>query len=645
MDGGGRSGSDARGSRPGISCWGMALAAAVAGWGCGAAEGMPAGGGGGDGPGALRALLQGSVDGCDPNTSTGNGTDDCTDVGQVEAKESGASAGGIAVVAILGVLLLLGLVMAGTGYYFYKKDPEKFFNKYRNLISRVKKTPHATEHTSPMQITQQPLPLPQPIPVRMRPPEQQRPRLVPVPVEMQRGSHAPVQPPWQILEAGVGQHSVPSLAGYARQENWGQVVPPRVVPPVTVQGRHDASNQSTVAPTYQDAHSQVAEIPSQPAAQQGPQPYPGSAVDHRVSESSSAFYFSVNSRRSGRSSSATIEDSPSLPQREQDAEALDGSSDQEPQQDLNYDIRVRPICDKTTALGSGAFGTVEPGVFTDEDGKIVHVAVKYGSGLFDTKKPHEVASVLRSELDVLGRVPAHPNIVLCYGGRVDFKEGEHIGHRDVYIVEELMHSNLHDIIHGDEFEGKLPFSLILKIALDIASGLEHLHRCSVIHYDLKPANVLVDENLRVAKIADFGISKVKFVSYVTGTMKGTFGYMAPEVMVANFVNVQINEKIDVYSFGVVLWEMVEGKLPSSFLDDSTRHPSAERPPAPIYMVPTNEDRFPITRPCPEPLKRLVHDCLSMDASERPTAREARERVYEMLSANRQYSGASTDIGG
>ncbi|CAD7702606.1 unnamed protein product [Ostreobium quekettii] len=305
------------------------------------------------------------------------------------------------------------------------------------------------------------------------------------------------------------------------------------------------------------------------------------------------------------------------------AATLTDSVDDEFQEDvrgLNYDIRIHPVSNTPTIIRQDTFGTVELGSFTDEQGEIVQVAVRYFTDLFNTKTAREVAEICRSELKISQRLPMHPNIVCCYGGRVDFKEDKCIGDRDVYIVEELMRSSLREMIYGDLFDGKIPIKLILKFALDIASGLEHLHKCSVIHYDLKPANILVGNKLEVAKISDFGISKVKTGSYITGSMHGTFGYMAPEVMVSNFINVDINEKIDIYGLGVIIWEMIEAKPPYDLLDNgsgSTGKSSAI------------EERFTISRPCPEPLKQLVFDCVSLSSDDRPTAQEARQWLQEM----------------
>lgn len=95
-----------------------------------------------------------------------------------------------------------------------------------------------------------------------------------------------------------------------------------------------------------------------------------------------------------------------------------------------------------------------------------------------------------------------------------------------------------------------------------------MNRYDVIHYDLKPSNILLNDNFD-AKLADFGFSKIKCKSYVSGSLRGTLGYMAPEVHLSHFLmGVKICEKVDIYSFGVVLWEMVTGKIPPEPNDTS-----------------------------------------------------------------------------
>lgn len=107
------------------------------------------------------------------------------------------------------------------------------------------------------------------------------------------------------------------------------------------------------------------------------------------------------------------------------------------------------------------------------------------------------------------------------------------------------------------FSGKKPaWALRVDIAHGVARGLLYLHEeCGkqIIHCDIKPENILLDNNF-IAKISDFGIAKLlKAEQTKTSTgIRGTRGYFAPEW----FKNVRISSKVDVYSFGIVHLEIV-----------------------------------------------------------------------------------------
>ncbi|XP_047266422.1 probable receptor-like protein kinase At3g17420 isoform X2 [Capsicum annuum] len=112
----------------------------------------------------------------------------------------------------------------------------------------------------------------------------------------------------------------------------------------------------------------------------------------------------------------------------------------------------------------------------------------------------------------------------------------------------------------------------LRIMIDVACALEYLHHgCSspVIHCDLKPSNVLLDEDM-VAHLSDFGISKLlgdDESELYTKTL-ASLGYIAPEYGQDGLVST----KYDVYSYGIMLLETFTRRKPSEFEEDlSLKH--------------------------------------------------------------------------
>lgn len=151
-----------------------------------------------------------------------------------------------------------------------------------------------------------------------------------------------------------------------------------------------------------------------------------------------------------------------------------------------------------------------------------------------------------------------------------------------------------------------------KVALDIARGLHFLHSRSIVHNDLKSANILLSKD-GTAKIADVGLARVLRHGYVcssSGGVVGTFAWAAPEVLLGR----PVSPKADVYSYGVVLWELATNERPERGM---------LRPPR-------------IPQECPEEVGRLIDACLSEEPRSRPTMVE----VIEVLSGmQRRYEAA------
>ncbi|TVU34490.1 hypothetical protein EJB05_16325, partial [Eragrostis curvula] len=120
------------------------------------------------------------------------------------------------------------------------------------------------------------------------------------------------------------------------------------------------------------------------------------------------------------------------------------------------------------------------------------------------------------------------------------------------------------LFHGEERRRLLPWPARRRIAVDVARALAYLHhecRLQILHLDIKPGNVLLDGDLR-AHVSDFGISMTvargnlttSSASVVDTRGRGTFGYMAPEMLVN-----AVSAKSDVFSYGMMLLELVGGR--------------------------------------------------------------------------------------
>ncbi|KAM0826269.1 hypothetical protein ACQ4PT_068994 [Festuca glaucescens] len=130
---------------------------------------------------------------------------------------------------------------------------------------------------------------------------------------------------------------------------------------------------------------------------------------------------------------------------------------------------------------------------------------------------------------------------------------------NLYIITDFMSGgSVYDYLHKKSSSFKLPE--ILRVATDIAKGMNYLHQNNIIHRDLKTANLLMDEN-KVVKVADFGVARVKDQSGVMTAETGTYRWMAPEVI----EHKPYDHKADIFSFGIVVWELLTGKIPYDYL--------------------------------------------------------------------------------
>jgi hypothetical protein len=192
----------------------------------------------------------------------------------------------------------------------------------------------------------------------------------------------------------------------------------------------------------------------------------------------------------------------------------------------------------------------------------------------------------------------HPNIVTVID-RGEFED------RQFIVFEHVVGETLKDVVAR---EGPLPVPQALALTQQVARGLAFAHENGVVHRDVKPQNVLLDEN-GTAKVTDFGIARSIEPGdelTETGTLLGSSDYIAPEQASGE----RVDERSDQYSLGALLYELLTGEVPytgDGFMAVAMKHvrdpvPSvlARRPNVPHAvdeivtraMAKRPEDRYP-----------------------------------------------------
>ncbi|XP_047307764.1 protein STRUBBELIG-RECEPTOR FAMILY 8 [Impatiens glandulifera] len=199
-------------------------------------------------------------------------------------------------------------------------------------------------------------------------------------------------------------------------------------------------------------------------------------------------------------------------------------------------------------IGEGSLGRVYRGEYASQ--RVVAI-----------KKIDNAALSLQEEDNFIEAVSnmsrlRHPNIVMLVGYCVE--------HGQRLLVHDFVgNGSLHDMLHfADERSKTLNWNARVRVALGTARALEYLHEVclpSVVHRNLKSANILLDEELN-PHLSDCGLSALapNTERQVSSTqMVGSFGYSAPEFTLSGIYTA----KSDVYSFGVVMLELLTGRKP------------------------------------------------------------------------------------
>lgn len=262
----------------------------------------------------------------------------------------------------------------------------------------------------------------------------------------------------------------------------------------------------------------------------------------------------------------------------------------------------------------------------------------------DTSQLNQIDGLTEDEIETYGLVVAikiyRPHNALDIEGEQRFRE-------EYMIVFNCHHTNLIHPTHFSIFQGVpylvLPYcrfgsserligreideAEIWKYILDVSSGLSYLHALQppIIHQDIKPGNILIDDNNNFA-ITDFGISSKRGGQhgYYEEGNSGTMAYMAPERFEEE---VELCPESDIWAVGATLYEILTGNVPFGEeggwiqLQDTTVTP---------VMPNVSAD-----------IQRLIHACLNKDKALRPTAAQlmesAKAKQYPIKSKKSLYA--------
>ncbi|KAJ0113486.1 hypothetical protein Patl1_00456 [Pistacia atlantica] len=204
----------------------------------------------------------------------------------------------------------------------------------------------------------------------------------------------------------------------------------------------------------------------------------------------------------------------------------------------NFDLSLK--------IGEGGYGSIYEGIL-----RHTHVAIKMLHS-HSLQGPSE----FQQEVDVLSKM-RHPNLVTLIGACPEAW---------TLVYEYLCNGSLEDRLSCMDNSPPLSWQTRIRIATELCSVLIFLHSCkphSIVHGDLKPANILLDAKF-VSKLSDFGICRLLSHDELSSNNttpccrtdpKGTFTYMDPEFLATG----ELTPMSDVYSFGIILLRMLTGR--------------------------------------------------------------------------------------
>ncbi|XP_066299152.1 angiopoietin-1 receptor-like [Branchiostoma lanceolatum] len=283
-------------------------------------------------------------------------------------------------------------------------------------------------------------------------------------------------------------------------------------------------------------------------------------------------------------------------------------------------------------LGTGNFGEVRKGTVNLE-GEMIPSAIKILKRGADEASRQD----FQQEVDIMRHVGYHPNIINLLGtcdhqgqqymalemaGNGDLKK--YLRTSRVLKTTDPAYANIRQTANTVSILSPVQ---LLRIACDVATGMDHLSSKDVIHRDLAARNVLLTDSL-IAKVADFGLSRGEGIYEQTSKKAVPFRSTALEALGKRIYTTQS----DVWSFGILLWEIVTlGGTPYSGMKSRT-----------LLRSLREGYRLPKPRNCEDDLYQMMLVCWQRRPDDRPTFSDLVEQLRSMMEDKSSYVNTEND---